>query len=54
VQEANPLLCDPARYVDDPVWFRAFHCPNCGSLLDTEVAVGDDPVLHDVEIAAAG
>ena len=50
VEQANPLIGDPARYVDGKVWFRSFSCPNCGSLLDTEVAVGDDPVLHDMEV----
>ncbi|MBM3677040.1 MAG: hypothetical protein FJW96_04035, partial [Actinobacteria bacterium] len=23
-------------------------CPGCGTLLDTDVAVGDDPPLHDL------
>ena len=49
VEQSNPLLGDPGRYVDAAVWFRTFSCPNCGSLLDTEVAVGTDPVLHDMQ-----
>lgn len=53
VEKSNPLIGDPARYVDAKVWFRAFHCPNCGTLLDTEVAVGEDPVLHDMQLCPA-
>lgn len=49
IQDANPLHGDPARYVDVAVWFRSFSCPNCGTLLDTEVACGDDPLLHDTQ-----
>lgn len=50
IESSNPLIGDPARYVDAKVWFRSFSCPNCGTLLDTEVAIGDDPILHDTEI----
>lgn len=50
IEAANPLIGDPARYIDAKVWLRTFSCPNCGSLLDTEVAVGDDPVLHDTQV----
>ena len=50
IEESNPLIGDPSRYVDAKIWFRVFHCPNCGTLLDSEVAVGDDPLLHDMEL----
>jgi N-methylhydantoinase B len=52
IQISNPLIGDPARYIDAAVCFRSFSCPNCGTLLDTEVAVGDDPILHDTEVHA--
>lgn len=50
VQVANPLLGDPQRYIDAPVHFRRYLCPGCGTQLDAEVAVGDDPPLHDMDL----
>lgn len=32
---------------------REYYCPSCFVLLDVEVALRDDPVLHDVELHAA-
>jgi acetone carboxylase gamma subunit len=29
---------------------RKFACPSCGSLLDSEVALPEDPYLYDVVI----
>ncbi len=48
VSSANPLIGDPARYIDDAVTFRQFFCTGCGSLIDNEIAVASDEVLHDV------
>lgn len=31
-----------------PVVLRRFSCPCCGSLLDTETAMPDDPYLDDI------
>jgi acetone carboxylase gamma subunit len=31
---------------------RRFSCPRCGHLLDTEVALPDDPFLEDVVVLA--
>ncbi|MFI5401284.1 MAG: acetone carboxylase subunit gamma, partial [SAR324 cluster bacterium] len=50
VSAANPLIGDPARFIDDPVVFRQFFCPGCGRLLENEVALKDDPLLHDVRL----
>jgi N-methylhydantoinase B len=50
IEQSNPLIGDPSRYVDAAIWFRSFTCPNCGALFDTEVAVGDDPMLHDMQV----
>lgn len=50
VGAANPLIGDPARFIDDPVVFRQFFCPGCGRLLENEVALKDDPLLHDVRL----
>lgn len=30
--------------------FREFCCPNCATLLGTEVSLKDDPILHDIEL----
>ena len=32
----------------DQVLLRRFSCPNCGSLLDSETALPDDPFLEDI------
>lgn len=32
----------------DTVVLRQFSCPNCGTLLDSETALPDDPFLEDV------
>lgn len=29
---------------------REYYCPSCFVLLETEVALKDDPVLHDLEV----
>ncbi len=51
IQSANPLLIDPQVYIDAAVTFRRFLCPGCGAQLDTEIAVGEDPLLHDIDLA---
>ena len=48
VASSNPLIGDPARYIDDAVSFRQFFCTGCGSLIDNEIAVSSDEVLHDL------
>jgi N-methylhydantoinase B len=48
VSKSNPLIGDPALYIDDAVSFRQFFCAGCGALIDNEIAVASDPVLHDV------
>lgn len=48
VASSNPLIGDPARYIDDDVAFRQFFCTGCGALVDNEISVVSDPVLHDV------
>ncbi len=48
VSSSNPLIGDPARFIDDPVAFRQFYCSGCGTLVDNEVAVCADPILRDI------
>ena len=52
VSSSNPLIGDPARYIDDAVTFRQFFCRGCGTLIDNEIAVASDTVLHDIVPAA--
>lgn len=30
--------------------FREFCCPECATLLTTEVAMKDEPILHDIQL----
>jgi N-methylhydantoinase B len=52
VSDSNPLIGDPARFIDDAVTFRQFCCPGCGTQIDNEIAVDRDPVLCDIAILA--
>lgn len=51
VSASNPLIGDPLQFIDDPVAFRQFCCPGCGTQIDNEIAVERDPVLCDIAIA---
>ena len=50
VSVANPLIGAPERFIDDPVVFRQFFCPGCGTLIENEIAVQNDPVLSDINL----
>jgi N-methylhydantoinase B len=50
IQASNPIVGDPARFIDPVPQFRQFCCPGCGLLIENEIAVADDPLLRDVEI----
>ncbi len=50
VSAANPNIGDYRRYIDDRPVFRQFFCPECGALVENEVARADDPVLRDIEL----
>ncbi len=51
VTTSNPLIGDPARFIDDDPVFRQFFCPGCGSLVENEVAIRADPYLMDFHLA---
>ena len=53
VSAATPLAGDPARYIDAKPQFRQFFCPGCGTLIENEIALADEPVLHDIVIEEA-
>jgi N-methylhydantoinase B len=50
IQRSNPLVGDPQRFINPVPQFRQFSCPNCGLLIENEVAIDDDGVLVDVEL----
>jgi N-methylhydantoinase B len=41
---------DRAVYVDDEVSLRQCICPGCGTLLESELALEDEPPVHDIRI----
>ena len=47
---AEDGLEEPGRFIDDRVVFRQFFCPGCGRLVENEVAVEGEPLLHDIEL----
>ena len=50
IEASNPIVGDPARFIDPRPQFRQFCCPGCGRLIENEIAVESEPVLQDVEI----
>lgn len=50
LEEAGPLINDPAEYVDDELEFRQFICPGCGTLLENEVILAELDPIHDKEL----
>ena len=46
----NPIVGDPARFIDPRPQFRQFCCPGCGLLVENESAVETEPLLADVEL----
>ncbi|HXQ53743.1 MAG TPA: hydantoinase B/oxoprolinase family protein [Stellaceae bacterium] len=50
IAHAAPLAGDPHRYIDAEPEFRQFSCPGCGALIENEIALAGDPVLHDIAI----
>ena len=48
VLRARPLREVGAIFTTDPaLLLREFVCPDCGALLDSEIALPDDPYLDD-------
>jgi acetone carboxylase gamma subunit len=50
IQASNPLVGDPTRFIDPLPQFRQFCCPGCGTLIENEIAIAEDPLLMDVQI----
>jgi len=47
---ANPLIGEPARFIDDQPVFRQFFCVGCGVLIENEVTLAHEPVLRDLAL----
>jgi N-methylhydantoinase B len=50
IKASNPIVGDPARFIDPTPQFRQFCCPGCGLLIENEIAIADDPILMDVQL----
>ena len=50
IEACNPIVGDPARFIDPRPQFRQFCCPGCGLLIENEIAVDTEPLLGDVEL----
>lgn len=53
IQEGNPLVPDPSRFVDDEVVIRSYACPSCLRLLDNEVCRSAEEPLWDIKLGGA-
>lgn len=53
IEDANPLIVDPDRFIDDPVEFRQFFCPGCATLLENEVIRTDSASVWDKQLAGS-
>jgi N-methylhydantoinase B len=51
IQDANPLIVDPALFIDDEVVFRQYFCPGCATLLENEVVLASTPPIWDKQLA---
>lgn len=51
IQNANPNIGDPDRFVDSKPQFRQFFCPGCGTLIENEISMAGEELLMDVHIA---
>ncbi|MDH4095263.1 MAG: hydantoinase B/oxoprolinase family protein, partial [Betaproteobacteria bacterium] len=50
IEASNPIVGDPARFIDPKPQFRQFCCPGCGRLIENEIALDAEPLLADVEL----
>lgn len=50
IEGFGPEFVETKKYLDDKVLFRMFYCPECATLLDTEIAREGDPCLWDIMV----
>jgi N-methylhydantoinase B len=52
IEDSNPIVGDPSRFIDPTPQFRQFCCPGCGLLVENEIAVAEESLLADVELGS--
>lgn len=52
IQQMSPTMPDPTDFIDEPVEFRAFICPGCGTQVETEVAIASERPIWDVQLSS--
>lgn len=50
VEEANPNLVDPAKYVDPDMEFRRYYCPGCATQVTTDIMLADREPIADKQL----
>ena len=51
IQEANPLIVDPKKFIDPEMVFRQFFCPSCAIQIETEVILAASEPVWDKQLA---
>jgi hypothetical protein len=51
IESSNPIVGDPKRFIDPLLRFRQFCCLGCGRPIENEIALAEEPLLVDVELA---
>ncbi|MEZ0215407.1 MAG: hydantoinase B/oxoprolinase family protein [Xanthobacteraceae bacterium] len=51
IEQMSPMMADPRDFIDEPVEFRAFICPGCGTQVETEVALAREAPIWDVQLS---
>jgi acetone carboxylase gamma subunit len=54
IEAANPLIVDPAIFIDDEVVFRQYVCPGCATLLENEVILATSEPVWDKQLRGDG
>lgn len=50
IAKANPHIQHAYLRIDAALVWRRYHCPNCGLILDTDIAQADEAPLWDIEL----
>lgn len=54
IEDANPLIVDPDKFIDDEVVFRQYFCPGCATLLENEVILDASEPVWDKQLGGVG
>ena len=50
IEDANPRIVDPGRFIDQQVVFRQYFCPGCAVALENEVILEDSDPVWDKQL----